>query len=487
MIDFQKGKEADFARVCALYQKGIAHMEAQGLEQWSWGIYPNETLIQEDLAKEESFLLFVKGELAGVFVLNDYQDPEYLSVPWQYGLRPLMMHRLMIDPDLQKQGLGKAVMDWIFSYGKEQGYDSIRLDTYSQNLGALALYRKMGYRESGIVHFREKEGPFICFEMPLSPSCPLLPIPMVPAFRHGKDTPWGGDALKRLYRKNTPDNRTGESLEVSAIPGLVSRTLQGEGLDELLALHGENLQGSAVKGPFPLLLKLLDAREPLSVQVHPDDSYAATYEGGKLGKTEAWLILHAPPGAQLVYGIKKGTSKEELLKASKEGKAVEALLRKVTVQPGDLLFIPAGCVHAIGAGIVLYEIQQSSDVTYRFYDWDRTDAKGQKRELHFEKAIAVTDVSFQLDPIRASHEKEGMVPLLENPVFVTVQLNVQGSFQLDKDPRRFRMITALDPLTINSGGSILSVQAGQTVLFPALCPSVTFTGKGRAILSAPTV
>ena len=159
--------------------------------------------------------------------------------------------------------------------------------------------------------------------------------------------------------------------------------------------YGQRLTGTAISGPFPLLLKLLDARDTLSVQVHPNDEYAARVEH-KLGKTEAWHILYAAPGAELVYGVKAGITKEELTQASLSGAAVEGLLRRVQVKAGETYYIPAGMVHAIGAGIVLYEIQQSSDVTYRFYDWERTDKNGNKRELHIQKAIDVTDLNAQL-------------------------------------------------------------------------------------------
>ena len=215
---------------------------------------------------------------------------------------------------------------------------------------------------------------------------PLAPILMTPAYRYGKMTPWGGHSLRDLYGKDIPDDRTGESLEISAIPGLESRDPEGNTLPQLIDAYGGKLGGTQVSAPFPLLLKLLDARDTLSVQVHPDDAYAGRVEH-KLGKTEAWHILHAEPGAELVYGIQAGTDKETLMAASRAGAAVEGLLRRVKVKAGDTYFIPAGMVHAIGSGIVLYEIQQSSDVTYRFYDWERTDEKGNKRELHIEKAV----------------------------------------------------------------------------------------------------
>lgn len=488
MITFDKGNYWQLTQVMKLYKDVIEQMNQKGLDQWIWGDYPNVEIISEDLSSGNSYLLFDDNRLMGAFVLNEEQAPEYKTIPWCYGTRPITMHRLVIHPDYQGRGIAKDAMVLIEDIARNSAYDSLRLDTYSKNTAALALYEKVGYRKSGQVYFRGKDAHFVCFETPLTPDCPLLPMPMVPAFRHGTQTPWGGEKLKE-YNKSIPDHLTGESLEVSAIPGLVSHSLQGEGLDELLALHGEKLQGKAVKGPFPLLLKLLDAREPLSVQVHPDDSYANHHENGKLGKTEAWFILDAKPGAQLVYGIKQGTTKEALLAASKQGKAVEALLRRVPVKAGDVCFIPAGCVHAIEAGIVLYEIQQSSDVTYRFYDWDRTDDKGNKRELHLQKAIDVTDVALQPSPISANENSQEVATLLENPVFVLQQLNIQNSLALVEDNNRFRILTALDSIVLNcgDGASLISMNKGDTVLLPAACPPVTFKGTGRVLLSMPSI
>jgi len=217
---------------------------------------------------------------------------------------------------------------------------------------------------------------------------------MHPAFRYGAATPWGGSLLRDVYHKDTPDARTGESLEVSAIPGLNSTDAEGTPLGRLVERYGKALLGTEVKGDFPLLLKLIDAKQPLSVQVHPDDAYAQKHEN-KLGKTEAWVILEAQPGAKLVYGIRQGVSREQLGNAAEQGRQLEDLLRHVEVKPGDVFFIPAGTVHAIGEGILLYEIQQSSDVTYRFYDWERRDEHGNKRALHTRQALDVVSLRSQ--------------------------------------------------------------------------------------------
>lgn len=294
---------------------------------------------------------------------------------------------------------------------------------------------------------------------------PHAPILMNPAYRCGAQTPWGGEALRTLFQKDIPDARTGESLEVSAIPGLESKDGEGNSLPALIDRYGSRLTGTAVSGPFPLLLKLLDARDTLSVQVHPDDAYAARVEN-KLGKTEAWHILAAEPGAELVYGVKAGVTKEALLAASQAGAQVEGLLRRVPVKAGETYYIPAGMVHAIGAGIVLYEIQQSSDVTYRFYDWERRDAQGRKRELHIQKAVDVTDVNAQLEKAQEKPLEPGRFRLLQEKYFCLERLE-HFCGVLTADPRRFALLTAVEKCTLSWDGGKLVLPAGRTALLPA--------------------
>ncbi len=312
----------------------------------------------------------------------------------------------------------------------------------------------------------------------------LTPIRMFPAYRHGAMTPWGGDNLQLIFGKDIPDERTGEDLEVSAIPGLESRDEQGNTLPELIEKYGEKLVGTQVKGVFPLLLKLLDARDTLSVQVHPDDEYAARVEG-KLGKTEAWYILYADEGAELVYGVNPGLTKEALTAHSLAGKAVEQDLRRVKVQAGDTYYIPAGMVHAIGGGIVLYEIQQSSDVTYRFYDWDRTDKEGKKRELHIEKAVDVTDLSAQLEKAVGREMEPGREKLLEEKYFSLEKFkHYQGVIQ--KNEKRFAILTALKPARLFWEGGEMRLQPGETALLPAEGVDLILDAD-EALMSYPTV
>ena len=313
---------------------------------------------------------------------------------------------------------------------------------------------------------------------------PIAPILMTPAYRWGAATPWGGEGLRSMFRKEIPGEHTGEALEVSAIPGLESRDPEGHTLPELIEKYGEKLTGKGFAHPFPLLLKLLDAKDTLSVQVHPDDDYAARVEG-KLGKTEAWHILFAAPGAELVYGVKAGTDKETLLRASRAGAEVEGLLRRVKVRAGETYYIPAGMVHAIGAGIVLYEIQQSSDVTYRFYDWERKDKNGNKRELHIQKAVDVTDVNAQLDAAAETEVEKGRCRLLDQKYFGLDRFEDFNSV-LPADPRRFAFFTALRECGLSWEGGSLRVPAGHTALLPADGYDLTLSAPA-ALLAYPTV
>ncbi len=295
-----------------------------------------------------------------------------------------------------------------------------------------------------------------------------LIVPLTPHYRCGADTPWGGDALSRLCGRNIPDPRTGESLEASTLPGMESRLPDGRTLTEA---HG---------GPLPLLLKLLDAREALSVQVHPDDAYAAENEGGKLGKTEAWLILFAQPGAKLVYGLLPGTDVSALTPDT-----LESRLRWVDVTPGDVLYIPAGTVHAIGAGIVLYEIQQASDVTYRFWDWNRRDANGNARQLHWDKAIAVSRAEPILSPTRGQAEAVPggtVIRCLRTERFTLDRLIVDDCMALP-EAAGFRFVTALCEGTLAWQGESIPFGYGQTFFIEKGVTGVMARCLGEIIVS----
>ena len=307
----------------------------------------------------------------------------------------------------------------------------------------------------------------------------LYPLKMQPAFRHGSQTPWGGSRLRTLFNKAIPEDVTGESLEISALPGLesvcVNGELQGMTLTEIMKKWGSGLLGKF--DDFPLLLKLLDAREKLSVQVHPDDEYAAKVEG-KRGKTEAWYILHADPGAKLVFGVNTAT-KEELRAAVAEGR-IEETLNWLEVHPGDCLNIPSGTVHAIGGGIVLYEIQQSSDVTYRMWDW------GRPREIHTAKALDVTRCDLPLRPVVPECESVtgGQAEkLISGKYFSLTRLVVDGEMPVHTDS--FALLTAIgDGKLLWDGGSV-DMKNGESVLMPAGISDFTFAGNFTVLVSKP--
>ena len=217
-----------------------------------------------------------------------------------------------------------------------------------------------------------------------------------PAF---KDYIWGGTRLKTEYGKKTDMTPLAESWECSVHPDgpsvIASGEFKGQTLIQVIEDHPEYLGTKAQSTGFPVLVKFIDAASDLSVQVHPDDDYAGEIENQR-GKTEMWYVLDAKPGAELVCGFRHDVTPEKLKKAAEEGTLSKHLL-KVKVQKGDVFHIPAGTVHAIGAGVLLVEIQENSNVTYRLYDYDRTDKNGNKRVLHIDKAIEIMDMKARKD------------------------------------------------------------------------------------------
>jgi mannose-6-phosphate isomerase len=212
-----------------------------------------------------------------------------------------------------------------------------------------------------------------------------------------KDYLWGGRNLAQLGRTLPPDGVVAESWEIAAhgdgTTKVTNGTFAGQPLTAVqealgLALIGTRNAWAHERGKFPLLIKLLDAEQPLSVQVHPDDDYARAHEGNELGKTEMWVVLNARPGAELILGLRRGTTRESLRAALLAGQP-EPCLHRVRVSAGDFVCVPAGTIHAILDGIMVAEIQQNSNTTYRVYDWGRVGPEGKPRDLHMDKALDV--------------------------------------------------------------------------------------------------
>ena len=484
-MEIVQATENDLEELLALYRRVCESMEAEGLKQWHWGVYPTEELIREDVARGRTWIQRADGTLAcAVALICEDDEPEYRDVPWTGGMKPGYFHRLAVDPPMQGEGIASGMMDDIQQMLRRMGCDCIRCDTAVNNGRAMALYERMGFRSCGYVDWGDGEQ-YVALDKRLKRETAMWPIRMTPAFRSGSLTPWGGTRLRTVYGKAIPDDTTGESLEVSCIPGLESTDAMGRPLSEQIAYYGERMVGRFADKPFPLLLKLIDAQDTLSVQVHPGDDYAARNENGKLGKTEAWLILDTPEkGGELVYGIRAGTTLAELEKACEAGSAVEPLLHRVKVRKGDVCYIPYGCVHAIGAGILLYEIQQSSDVTYRFYDWDRTDGNGNRRELHLRKALDVTNPRLHPRPVHV--ERAFGVKRILNEDYFTLDIIQPEESAPVPEIRDFGLLTALEGsmrLTWSSGSMTLS--PGDTVFLPASAPPLTLKGLGVAALSMP--
>lgn len=218
----------------------------------------------------------------------------------------------------------------------------------------------------------------------------------------GKDYIWGGTRLNDDFSKGMDLTPLAETWECSTHPDGPSMVVSGEfsgwTLIDVLKTHPEYL-GTHPKsnGELPILIKFIDAKSDLSVQVHPDDDYAAEYENGSLGKTEMWYVLDATKDAKLVYGLHHDVNKDELRQGIMQG-TVEKYLQKVPIKKNDVFFIEAGTIHAIGAGALIAEIQENSNLTYRLYDYDREDKNGNKRELHIEKALAVANLKGSAEP-----------------------------------------------------------------------------------------
>lgn len=307
-----------------------------------------------------------------------------------------------------------------------------------------------------------------------------------------KETLWGGSALKeRFGKKAKAGSMIGESWEIIGMPGLSSVAsngfLKGNTLEEIAEIYMDELLGESVYEKygteFPLLIKLIDANDKLSIQVHPDDRLAAERHHA-WGKTEMWYVLDAKPGAVIYTGFKRKVTKEEYLDHL-AGKKLDELINTTPVSAGDVFFIPAGMVHAIGAGVLLAEIQQTSDVTYRIYDWDRFDASGKPREMH--TALALDAINFNLGSnnlIRKDAELNKTVLLAESPYFRTSLIRFDSPIIKDYSlTDSFVIYTCTASMVVvECFGHKEEIRAGETILVPASADSVTIIPRGTATL-----
>lgn len=326
----------------------------------------------------------------------------------------------------------------------------------------------------------------------------------------GKDYLWGGNRLKSEYGKEKLlEEPLAESWECSTHPDGLSIVATGEytgqTLKEVLKMHPEFLGSHPAKmtenevgkdnletGDLPILLKFIDARRDLSVQVHPSDEYARVYENGQRGKSEMWYVADAKPDARLVYGFYRDMEKDQLEKSLREG-TVEKYLQKVKIKKDDVFFIESGTVHAIGAGALIVEVQESSNLTYRMFDYNRLDKDGNPRQLHIDKALEVVNLKSSAEPkqpMRVLKYKKGMASeLLCRCKYFQVErhlLNTEIAKRLvdfNTESNSFRIYACLDGCGVlfMPDGEFLNFFKGDCIFVPANSIGLKFHGKAQLI------
>ena len=316
----------------------------------------------------------------------------------------------------------------------------------------------------------------------------LYPLKFKPIL---KERLWGGTKLKDVLNKPIESDITGESWELSGVEGDISEVANGEltgtSLKDLMDNQGEALLGKSVidrfGNDFPILIKFIDAKQDLSIQLHPNDELAKKRHNS-FGKTEMWYIMDADPGAKLIVGFNKDVEKEEYVKSIEEGTLTD-LMNYETVGEGDTFFINTGKIHAIGAGVLLAEIQQTSDITYRVFDFNRRDKEGNLRELHTSLAVDAIDYE-KKDDFKVDYpRKKGQVNAMVNcPYFKTNFIELENPMKQDLTERdSFTIYMCVGgSATINNDWGSAPIKKGETVLVSASSSYVDIDTQGSKLL-----
>lgn len=313
----------------------------------------------------------------------------------------------------------------------------------------------------------------------------FYPLTFSPIF---KERIWGGTKLKTVLNKNITSEITGESWEISTVPNdisIVNRGIfEGKNLNELIEVNPEAVLGTKVYAnfgkQFPLLFKYLDAKQDLSIQLHPNDELAAKRHNS-FGKTEMWYIMQADKDARIIVGFKENSNPEEYLNNLKN-KSLISILDEVMVQTGDVFFLETGTVHAIGAGMVVAEIQQTSDITYRIYDFDRKDADGKERELHIDLALDAINYNKIEAQKKYTQEPNKSNQVVDCKYFTTNFIPLNGTINVAKSQETFTVYMCTEGnFEIQTENEIFSYQKGDTVLIPAILNKFTISGEGSIL------
>lgn len=316
----------------------------------------------------------------------------------------------------------------------------------------------------------------------------LYPLKFEPIF---KNMLWGGRRLGQRFGYALPDGPVGEAWVLSDQGSNLSRVqngpLAGRTLRELMQTYGPELLGRSGRGQqrFPLLLKFLDAREPLSVQVHPADHHQHLIPEGDRGKTEAWVVLESEAGSRIFAGLKPGVGPAELRAALADGTVADCL-HQFSPRPGDCLFLAAGTVHALGAGIVLFEVQQTSDVTFRLFDWNRLDARtGQPRPLHLEQSLQCIDFAAgpcrPIAPVVESEAPLRRERLVECPYFRLSRLECGRPFEVAGSGSCRILVGIAGVAAVEHAGKSWPIRGGEVLLLPAALDSCWCRPEGEPV------
>lgn len=303
-----------------------------------------------------------------------------------------------------------------------------------------------------------------------------------------KDRIWGGTKLKTYLNKPISSEITGESWEISTVENDVSiisnGSFKGKSLNELINLNPVAVLGTEVYKQFgkqfPLLFKYLDARENLSVQVHPNDELAKARHNS-FGKTEMWYVMQADADAKLIVGFKENSSKEEYLSSLKNDSILDILDSK-SAEKGDVFFLATGTVHAIGAGIVVAEIQQTSDITYRIYDFNRKDANGKERELHVDLALDAINYNVVKAQKEYSKIENKSNQVINCKYFITNFIPLDGVMPISKEGKSFTVYMCVEgTFELNYKHETYSYKTGDTILIPAEMTAFEITGNASLL------